>query len=87
MIHNYYIGMCMYVCSYDEAMDSIEDKIAKINAVLTEQGYHVSVGICRQEMSVDINEMIKQAEKQMYEEKNHYYEQKGIARRNQVRTQ
>ncbi|MBP3476729.1 MAG: hypothetical protein J6K48_10500 [Lachnospiraceae bacterium] len=52
----------------------------KIDHLLTEEGYHVSIGMCLQETSVEINSLIKQAEKRMYEAKKQYYEQIGGGR-------
>ncbi|MGN0140950.1 MAG: diguanylate cyclase domain-containing protein [Roseburia sp.] len=65
----------------DERMEQLEDKISNIHKTLTAQGYHVSIGIYRQERPIDINVMIKRAEEQMYEAKKRYYEQTGTDRR------
>lgn len=65
----------------DEALDSIEGKLMELHTYLTEQGYHASIGICRQKMPIDMTYMIKQAEIHMYEEKNSYYEECGLDRK------
>lgn len=65
----------------DEAEETIQAQIGEIIAFLEKEGYHVSVGICRQEAPIEMDAMIKQAEKNMYIEKNRYYEQIGVDRR------
>lgn len=69
----------------DEHIDSVKSKIDTINAELTELKYHVSVGMCESGMPIDIDELIKQAEKYMYEEKTRYYDHMGIERRTHVK--
>lgn len=68
----------------DQAEKSIQEKIKVMNRALIEAGYHISVGVCRQELPVDIDSLVKQAEKNMYEEKRLYYEENGNNRRNQA---
>ena len=68
----------------DESPDSIRNKINEINDCLARHDYHASIGTCRQEMPIDMNQMIKQAEEHMYKEKSRYYEQKGIDRRRRL---
>lgn len=62
----------------DESLKRTQEKAAKIQEALTKQDYHVSIGICRQEMPVDIDIIVKEAEKQMYEAKQQYYREKGL---------
>lgn len=68
----------------DETEEDIRKKVEKINHLLTEEGYHVSIGMCIQETPVEINSLIKQAEKRMYEAKKQYYEQIGRERMSRV---
>ena len=78
----YRIGGDEFVaCAMDAAQEAVEKKLTQINTHLSEQGYHVSIGICREEVPVGMNCLIKQAETLMYEEKRRYYRQTGTDRR------
>ena len=45
-------------------------------------GYHIAVGIShREKHCIEVNSIVKEAEKEMYEDKANYYEQAGIDRR------
>lgn len=68
----------------DEAAETIQEKMKVIICSLMTTGYHISVGVCRQELPVDIDSLVKQAEKNMYEEKRRYYKENGNTRRNQA---
>ena len=48
---------------------------------LAERGYHVSIGLCRQERPIDMDTLVKQAEAHMYTEKDCYYQKTGALRR------
>lgn len=61
----------------DETAEAIQKKMEVIDHYLTKKGYHISVGMCRQEIPVDIDGLVKQAEKRMYGEKKRYYKEKG----------
>ena len=65
----------------DENAQIIERHISDINDYLTQHEYNVSVGVFSQNVPFDIDEVQKQAEKNMYEAKKRYYEEKGIDRR------
>ena len=65
----------------DENAQTIERHISDINDYLTQHEYNVSVGVFSQNVPFDIDEVQKQAEKNMYEAKKRYYEEKGIDRR------
>lgn len=65
----------------DESLEIIEKELSQINNDLLEQGYHVSFGIGRQDVPVEMDHLIKQAEVHMYEEKRRYYQQTGKDRR------
>ena len=65
----------------DEMPEVIQKKADEINMYLSGQGYHVSIGISREDVPVEMDRLIKQAETQMYEVKKCYYEQTGKDRR------
>ena len=65
----------------DTEMDIINGKLKDISEHLAEHGFHISAGICRQKVPVDIGGLFKQAEKLMYDDKRRYYDQKGVDRR------
>ena len=65
----------------DTEMDIINGKLKDISKHLAEHGFHISAGICRQKVPVDIGGLFKQAEKLMYDDKKRYYDQKGVDRR------
>ena len=69
------------VFARDEALESIRDKLEEARNYLTKRGYHVSVGLCRQEQPVDMDSLVKEAEVHMYAEKDRYYQETGAARR------
>ena len=69
------------VFARDEALESIRDKLGEAQHDLTERGYHVSVGLCRQERPVDMDSLVKEAETHMYAEKDRYYQETGEVRR------
>lgn len=80
--NTYRIGGDEFVaCAMDAAQEAVEKKLTQINTHLSEQEYHVSIGICREEVPVGMNCLIKQAETLMYEEKRRYYRQTGTDRR------
>ncbi|MCI6715730.1 MAG: sensor domain-containing diguanylate cyclase [Lachnospiraceae bacterium] len=81
--NTYRIGGDEFVAfAMDEAAEVIQKKLADINTNLSELDYHVSVGICREDVPVEMDRLIKQAEVHMYEEKRRYYQQAGKDRRN-----
>lgn len=65
----------------DETEETIQKRMKVIERSLMEAGYHISVGMCRQELPVDMDRLVKQAEKRMYEEKKRYYKESGRTRR------
>ena len=65
----------------DTEMDIINGRLKDISEHLAEHGFHISAGICRQKVPVDIGGLFKQAEKLMYDDKRRYYDQKGVDRR------
>lgn len=80
--NTYRIGGDEFVAfAMDAAQEAVEKKLAQINTHLSERGYHVSIGICREDVPVGMNRLIKQAETLMYEEKRRYYQQTGTDRR------
>ncbi|MGN0465416.1 MAG: diguanylate cyclase domain-containing protein [Lachnospiraceae bacterium] len=80
--NTYRIGGDEFVAfAMDEALEVIHKKLSEINTYLLEQKYHVSIGMCREDVPVEMDRLIKQAESQMYEEKKRYYQQTGKNRR------
>ena len=69
------------VFARDEDMESIRDKLEEAGDYLAERGYHVSIGLCRQERPIDMDTLVKQAEAHMYTEKDCYYQKTGALRR------
>ena len=69
------------VFARDEDMESIRDKLEEAGGYLAERGYHVSIGLCRQERPIDMDALVKQAEAHMYTEKDCYYQKTGALRR------
>lgn len=65
----------------DSDSENIRKKLNEVNENMQKNGYHISVGICRQDIPVDIDKTIKTAETNMYDAKRKYYEQKGNDRR------
>ena len=81
--YTYRIGGDEFVAfAMDEAPELTQQKLAEINRYLTEQEYHVSIGISSGDLPVEMDSLIKQAESRMYEEKRRYYQQSGRDRRN-----
>lgn len=65
----------------DVTEDHIRGRMELMEAILKERGYYVSMGMGIQEMPVDMESLIKTAEKEMYQEKDRYYVQLGENRR------
>ena len=66
----------------DVASEEIQKKMNEVIQSVEKENYHISVGHATQTYSsVDMNTLIKNAEKEMYEEKRRYYRERGIERR------
>lgn len=66
----------------DEKEDEIKAKIERIQALVEEESYHVSIGYSAGNTSeTDLSLIISNAEKHMYEAKQLFYQQRGIDRR------
>lgn len=65
----------------DTQTDIIREKMDNISEKISACGYHISVGICTRNVPVDVDVLIKDAEKEMYENKRQYYINKGTDRR------
>lgn len=65
----------------DEETEEIRKKLDEITLSLQEKDYHVSIGLCRQELPVDMESLIKNAEMEMYQEKKKYYKRHAVPRR------
>lgn len=60
----------------------LEQAVQQVHTEIERNDYHVSSGICMSESGLSIDEMLKTAEKRMYEAKQKYYEQLGMQARN-----
>ena len=63
----------------------VKERCEELSVWLGEQDYHISVGIEHQKNVKDMPDLIKAAEKKMYEEKKAYYERKENDRRRLAR--
>ncbi|MGN0777808.1 MAG: diguanylate cyclase domain-containing protein [Aristaeellaceae bacterium] len=80
--HTYRIGGDEFVAfAMDAPMEAIRDKCSAMEQHLMEQDYHISVGRCTQDVPLNMDSLIKNAEARMYEEKDRYYRQTGKVRR------
>ncbi len=62
----------------------LESLLEKVHSEVEKNDYHVSSGLCVCESDMSVNDMIKTAEKRMYEAKRRYYESIGRQVRNNV---
>lgn len=67
-----FIAFC---CGAEEAL--IRQRVRQMKAAVAADGYHVSVGIARRQGVPLVYEMVKQAEREMYEAKRDYYQSMG----------
>ena len=66
----------------DEKEEVIQEKIDRVQALVEEESYHVSVGYSAGNTSeTDISLLISTAEKHMYKAKQLFYQQRGVDRR------
>lgn len=66
----------------DEKEKVIQAKIDRVQALVEEESYHVSIGYSVGNISeTDISLLISAAEKHMYEAKQLFYKQRGVDRR------
>ena len=84
--HTYRIGGDEFVTFIPETgADVIEKRCLRIKTELAKQNYHISVGTHREEQISSIEDLIKAAEKKMYDEKRKYYENTSHDRRRKAR--
>lgn len=67
--------------AFDVLQEEIESRINYIRKQVEASGYSISDGYCCQQKPVDIDTLVKCAEKEMLENKKHYYEQQDNDRR------
>lgn len=67
-----------------KTMSQLESEMSEISETLSKNDYHASIGICIGDGSNTLNEIIKTAEKRMYENKKKYYENLGKDVRNKI---
>ncbi|MGN0537899.1 MAG: diguanylate cyclase domain-containing protein [Acutalibacteraceae bacterium] len=65
----------------DSNLEDIQKKLNEINENIQKNSYHISIGVCSQNIPIDIDKTIKTAETNMYDSKRKYYEQEGNDRR------
>lgn len=56
--------------------DAIKDKIEQLNAELSLRKYHVAIGVSFRAQNIYVEEMVREAEVRMYEEKAEFYQNK-----------
>lgn len=80
--HTYRIGGDEYVAFLlDPETSDIEKKITRLKNDIENQNYHIAVGCDKQRSeNLDINQLIKNAEKRMYNNKQDYYEKTNTHR-------
>ena len=84
--HTYRIGGDEFVSfRADTQPEAVSAEIARISRQLAEKGYHVSFGIAARDKidgTLDIQELVKEAESSMYTAKSEFYRDPGRNRRN-----
>lgn len=76
--HTYRIGGDEFVAFCRNLPEAeIEQKLSSFQSNIQSHNYHVSVGLAYQDSSHNISHLITEAERKMYENKRHYYEEKG----------
>lgn len=65
----------IFCCNDTES--SIDEKLVSLENTLKKNSYHVSVGKACRSSSQSINQLISEAEQQMYRSKHRYYEENG----------
>lgn len=65
----------------DSPKKEILDKIKEIDKELERHGYHISVGVQWEQQITSMDDLVREAEQQMYGAKRSYYEQMGRDRR------
>lgn len=76
--HIYRIGGDEFVVFQpDSAGFSLNDTLNEFNAALQRNDYHAAVGTCIYDEGMSVDQLIVNAEKNMYEEKKKYYEMIG----------
>lgn len=64
-----------------QALDAIEQKMAKVKAAVIRSGYSISTGCAVMTESESVEDVLRKSDRCMYEDKAAYYRQKGIDRR------
>lgn len=65
-------------------MEELESILSEFSETLSKNEYHASIGICIGDGDTTLNEIIKTAEKRMYDDKKKYYERLGKDVRNKI---
>lgn len=79
----YRIGGDEYVAfGLDKEEDEVKAMIEKMKQAVEAAGYHVAVGMqYREKTELEMEDLVKDAEQKMYDDKRAYYEKNGIDRR------
>lgn len=78
MPHLYRIGGDEFVVFLsDKTEDEVNGYLVDFNETLQRNDYHAAVGICVYEEGMSVNQLIGNAEKNMYEAKQKYYQEIG----------
>ena len=65
-----------------KSREETEELVAKMKSAVETAGYHIAAGIgIRQKKEIEVNSIIKDAEKEMYKDKAEFYRQSGNDRR------
>lgn len=80
--NTYRIGGDEFVAlGLDRTEAEVRERVRILREQVTKAGYHVAVGIgFRHREALDVTELIREAEQQMYEDKDAYYRETGISR-------
>ncbi len=68
---------------FQKKAEGVEQKLQEVHSEIERNDYHVSSGLCVCEKKMTVTDLIKTAEKRMYEAKTKYYESIGKQVRNQ----
>ncbi|MBM7000527.1 GGDEF domain-containing protein [bacterium] len=63
----------------------LQSRVRAVRGMTEERSCHVSIGVARAELpDIDMNDLVRRAERQMYDDKRRYYERTGFDRRGRL---
>lgn len=71
-----FVAVCENLAEKD-----IQENMQLVQQEVLAKGYHVSIGMSWRETDIEVDEMVREAEKKMYESKRLYYQEKGDIRK------